>query len=138
MAAVHPHAGRPGVAPLQAILLAFPIALFTTTVATDLAYLGTAQIQWTNFSAWLIVGGLVFGGLAALWAVVDLLRRKPGALLHVLLLAAMWVFGLVNAFQHSRDAWSSVGATGLALSLLSSGLALGAGWVAFSRREIAR
>jgi uncharacterized membrane protein len=122
-------------APLHAILLAFPIALFTTAVATDLAYLGTAQIQWTNFSAWLITGGLVFGGLVGAWAIVDLIRRRAGALVYLLLLAAMWIFGLINAFQHSKDGWSSVGAAGLILSLLTAALALAAGWVRYSRRE---
>ena len=125
----------PAVAPLHAILLAFPIALFTFAVFTDLAYLGTAQIQWTNFSAWLIAGGLLSGGLVGLWAIVDLVRGRRRALTYLLLLAAMWVAGLVNAFQHSRDGWASVGAAGLMLSLLSAGLALAAGWVAFSRRE---
>jgi len=122
-------------APLRAILLAFPIALFTTAVVTDLAYLGTAQIQWTNFSAWLITGGLVFGGIVGLWAIIDVIRRRAGALVYLLLLAAMWVFGLINAFQHSRDGWSSVGAVGLILSLLTAGLALAAGWVRHSRPE---
>lgn len=122
-------------APLRAILLAFPIALFTTAVVTDLAYLGTAQIQWTNFSAWLITGGLVFGGIVGLWAIIDVIRRRAGALVYLPLLAAMWVFGLINAFQHSQDGWSSVGAIGLILSLLTAGLAVSAGWVRHSRPE---
>ncbi|MFN3537755.1 MAG: DUF2231 domain-containing protein, partial [Brevundimonas sp.] len=40
--------------PLHAILLAFPIALFSFAVATDIAYLNTAEMQWSNFSAWSI------------------------------------------------------------------------------------
>ena len=131
----------PALPPLHAMLLAFPIALFTAALVSDLAYLGTAQIQWTNFAAWLITFALVFGGMVLVWATVDAVRRRPGALLYLVLLLAMWVFGLINAFQHSKDAWSSVGTTGLILSLLSAGLALAAGWVAFSRssaREFAR
>ena len=43
----------------------------------------------------------------------------PGAIIGL-------VLGLVNAFKHSQDAWSSVGAFGLTLSILSALLALAA------------
>lgn len=132
--------------PLHALLLGFPIALFAAALVTDIAYLRTAEIQWTNFSAWLIVGGLVTGGLVGLWAVIDLvLAWRSGApgrrLVYVIALALMWVLGLVNAFQHSRDGWSSVGTTGLVLSILCTVLGLIAGWIAHTgaaSREIAR
>ncbi|EHN71864.1 hypothetical protein SMCF_8723, partial [Streptomyces coelicoflavus ZG0656] len=47
---------RPAHNPLHAILLCFPIALFTSALISDIAYLRTAEMQWSNFSAWLIVG----------------------------------------------------------------------------------
>lgn len=123
--------------PLHAMLLGFPIALFTAALVTDIAYLRTAQIQWTNFSSWLIVGALVTGGLVGLWAIIELVlawrRGGPGrGLFYVVALALMWILGLVNAFQHSRDAWSSVGTVGLVLSILCTLLAMVAGWIAFS------
>lgn len=129
--------GWGGPHPIHAILLGFPIALFTTALVTDVAYLRTAEIQWTNFSAWLIVGALVFGGLVLAWAVIALAPhlRAPNRrrrLLYPGLLAAMWVLGLVNAFKHSQDGWSSVGAFGLILSILCAVLALAAGVIAFS------
>lgn len=135
-----------GIRAVEAILLSFPIALFTSGVATDIAYLKTAEIQWTNFSSWLITGALFFGGLSAAWALVLLVlglrgpERKVRAL-YFGVLAAMWILGLINAFKHSQDAWSSVGAFGLTLSILSSALALVAGVIAFSgvnAREIVR
>jgi uncharacterized membrane protein len=137
---------RPRLHPLHAILLSFPIALFSAALVTDITYLRTAEIQWSNFSAWLIAGALVFGGLVGAWAIVDLLLagRRGGrgrTMAYVLILALMWVLGLLNAFQHSRDAWSSVGTTGLVLSILCTVLALAAGWLAYSTpavREIAR
>jgi uncharacterized membrane protein len=135
---------RPRLHPLHAILLGFPIALFSAALATDITYLRTAQIQWSNFSAWLIAGALVFGGLVGVWAIVDVVLAREGrgrALAYVAALALMWILGLINAFQHSRDAWSSVGTTGLVLSILSAVLALAAGWIAYSStivREVAR
>lgn len=130
--------------PLHAILLAFPIALFSSALITDIVYLRTAELQWTNFSSWLIAGALVFGGLAGVWALVDLVMafrrggRPARVLAYVVALALAWILGLVNAFKHSQDAWSSVGTLGLTLSILCTVLVLIAGWLAHSTsaREI--
>ena len=84
----------------------------------------------------LITGGLLGGGFALIWNIVALLRRKGSArsrlaIVSVLLLMMM-IAGLINAFQHSRDGWSSVGTTGLILSIISSILAVAAGWIAYA------
>lgn len=122
--------------PLHAILLAFPVALFTAALVADIAYLNTAEMQWSNLAAWAITGALLLGAPAVAWAAVTWLRRRrsPGraTALYLGLLAGAWIGGLVNAFKHSQDAWSSVGALGLILSLLSTGLALAAAWIAHS------
>ena len=135
-----------GLRAFEGILLSFPIALFTSAVLTDIAYLKTAEVQWTNFSSWLISGALVFGGIAAAWALVSLVLGLRGPqrntrTIYFGVLAVTWVLGLINAFKHSQDAWSSVGAFGLILSILCSLLALTAGVLAFSglnAREIVR
>lgn len=140
----HVRLAAPFLHPLHAILLAFPIALFAGALASDITYLNTAVIQWSNFSSWLIAGALLFGGLALAWAIVLVfIHRSAGlrgrAVLFLVLLAVMWIAGLINAFQHSRDAWSSVGTTGLVLSIVSTVLALAAGWIGYSaarRREM--
>lgn len=126
--------------PLHAILLAFPIALFTGALLADVTYLNSAEVQWTNFAAWLITFAEVFGGFAALWALIELVRYRHdrSAQVYFGCVAVMWLLGLVNAFQHSRDGWSSVGTGGLILSLACTALALVAGWIAYSDREIAR
>ena len=123
---------------MHGILLSFPVALFTTALASDVAYLNTAEIQWTNFASWSIAGALVFGGLVAAWALVDWLLklRRPASnrrLAYFAAVAVMWVLGLVNAFHHARDAWSSVGTAGVGLSAATTILALMAGWMFFSR-----
>lgn len=125
--------------PVHALLLGFPIALFLSALVSDIAYLRSAEVQWTNFSSWLIVGALVFGGLVLAWALISLVLGWRGTerrqrLLYAGLLAVMWGLGLTNAFKHSQDGWSSVGAFGLTLSILCSLLALAAGVVAFSSR----
>ncbi|WP_037543840.1 DUF2231 domain-containing protein [Sphingobium sp. 10 DY56-G10] len=127
---------RPLLHPLHGLLLAWPVAMFPAALASDITYLNSAEIQWTNFSAWLITGGLLGGGFALIWSIVALLRRKGSArsrlaIISVLLLMMM-IAGLINAFQHSRDGWSSVGTTGLILSIISSILAVAAGWIAYA------
>lgn len=121
----------PALHPLHALLLAFPVALFPGALLSDITYLESSEMQWSNFSAWLITGALVFGGLALAWSIAALFFGRPRRFL-VLVLALMWIAGLVNAFQHSHDGWSSVGTTGLVLSIVSSVLALVAGWNGYS------
>lgn len=132
--------------PVHAILLGFPIALFTAGMVSDITYLRTAEIQWTNFSSWLITGGLVFGGLVLAWALGALAvhwrgRPRTPRLIYLGVLAGMMLLGLINAFKHSQDGWASVGGFGLMLSILCTLLALAAGVIAYSgvmSREVVR
>lgn len=141
-----PYARGSGIHCVHAILLAFPIALFSAALITDIAYLRTEELQWTNFSAWLITGGLAFTGLVLAWAAIALaVGFKAGEKLrravYAALLMALFVIGFINALQHSRDGWSSVGTLGLVLSIISAVLAIAAGVVAHTRffsREIDR
>lgn len=128
--------------PLHAILLAFPVALFPGALLADITYLNSSEMQWSNFASWLIAGALVFTGLALSWAVIGMLARRVeresvGRGWFSAILALLFVVGLVNAFQHSHDGWSSVGMTGLALSVISAVLALAAGWIGYTvSREV--
>ncbi|WP_010175903.1 DUF2231 domain-containing protein [Pseudomonas sp. PAMC 25886] len=117
--------------PLHATLLAGTVPLFLGALLSDIAYYQTYQIQWSNFAAWLIAGGLVFCGLAWLFALVNLLRadRKAGRpTLYFLLLLITWGLGLVNAFEHAKDAWA-VMPSGLVLSAIVTLLACVTTWV---------
>ncbi|MFF7064908.1 DUF2231 domain-containing protein [Pseudomonas sp. NPDC008258] len=120
--------------PLHALLLAGSVPLFLGGLLSDIAYFNSYQIQWSNFAAWLIAGGLVFCGLALLFALANLVRaeRKSGrpTLCFVLLLVT-WVLGLINAFEHAKDAWAVMPA-GLVLSVIVTVLALIAAWTGLS------
>lgn len=116
--------------PLHATLLAGTVPLFLGALLSDIAYTQTYQIQWANFASWLIAGALVFAGFAFLFALVNLLRveRKAGQpSRYVLLLLATWILGLVNAFQHAKDAYASMPG-GLVLSAIVLLLTLAATW----------
>ncbi|PHX38687.1 hypothetical protein AO263_28845 [Pseudomonas sp. NZIPFR-PS5] len=114
------HRSPPG--PLHAILLAGTVPLFLGALLSDITYFQTYQIQWNNFASWLIAGGLVFCGLAVLFALVNLIRadRKAGRpVVYLVLLVVTWALGLVNAFEHAKDAFATM-PSGLILSALTT------------------
>lgn len=124
--------------PLQAMLVGSPVPLFMGALLSDFAYRGSFQMQWANFASWLIAGALVLGGIAVLWALVDLVRA-PSALrrrraLHLVLLLAMCAVGLVNALVHAKDAWAIM-PDALYLSAVTVALALAAAWTGLSRND---
>ncbi len=70
---------RQGVSAWESIhiaLLAFPIACFTLTVLTDLAYWATENLLWLHFSEWLLLAGLVASGIELLIRLIEWIARK--------------------------------------------------------------
>lgn len=122
--------------PVHGMLSAYPLALFTAALVSDIAYANTAQMQWANFSVWLIAGGLLMGVLAAIAGIIDAVthrgipRRRPWP--HSIGVALMLLLALFNAFVHSRDAWTSVVPTGLTLSAIVAALAVVTSWMGYS------
>ena len=117
--------------PLHAIFLAGTVPLFLGGLLSDIAYFQTYQIQWANFAAWLNAGGLVFCGFALLFALVNLIRaeHKGGRpVLYFLMLLITWVLGLVNAFEHAKDAWAAMPSS-LVLSIIVTLLICVAAWM---------
>ena len=131
---------RPRWDAVHAMLGAFPLAFFPAALATDVAYAASAQMQWANFSAWLIAGGVVMGVVSAVAGILDAVAsrnrvRRGRTALHGILTLAAFVVAVVNGFVHSRDAWTSVVPTGLVLSAVSAVLILAAGWSGYSAAE---
>lgn len=129
--------------PVHAVLVASTLPLFIGALLSDYAYSSSYHVQWTNFSSWLIAGGLVFAGLALVWAVIDLLRAdlrwRKRSLLYVLLLAVTFLLGFVNALVHAKDAWASM-PSGLILSVIVALLAVltvGVGFSTLRARAVA-
>jgi uncharacterized membrane protein len=96
---------------------------------TDYAYYTTAIWQWANFSAWLITAGLIVTLVAVILLLIDFATRRAARLNagSFILFAAATLLSLVNAFVHSRDAWTSVVPQGILLSAVSSILLVIAG-----------
>ncbi len=120
--------------PMHAILVPYPIACFTLTLLTDIAYWQTSNLMWQQFSEWLLFAGLVFGALAALAGAVDLLFRRevraqgpawPHAIGGVIVL----ILALVNSFVHADDGWTGVVPYGLILSAVTVLLLVITNWL---------
>lgn len=120
--------------PIHPMLVPFPIVCFIGALVTDIAYWRTAQMMWADFSAWLLVIGLIMGGLAAIAGLIDflsnrLIRAQAPAWPHMVGNIVAMLLALLNAFVHTRDAWTSVVPVGLILSVLVVLILLVTGWL---------
>lgn len=127
----------PLASPIHAILLAFPVALYPAALITDITYLRSSVVQWTNFSQWLIAGADLFAGLLLAWALVSYFfgrsrRARVRSSLYLVVVAIMFVVGVFNAFQHSKDGWASVGTAGVVMSAVCAILAIVAAFLLHS------
>jgi uncharacterized membrane protein len=103
--------------------------LLIAAFGTDYVYYTTALWQWANFSAWLITAGLIVTLVAGILLLIDFATGRAGQLNpgSFTVVAAAIFLSLVNAFVHSRDAWTSVVPQGILLSAASTILLLIAG-----------
>ena len=110
--------------PIFRLVFGFAAACFIGALATDIAYVEIPDMQWSNFSMWLITVGLVVAAVAAIVGLVELAATRPvgwfrtGWALPVGAAAAS-IVSVFNAFVHSRDAYQSVVPTGLTLSIVA-------------------
>ena len=120
--------------PIHPMLVPFPIVCFVGTLITDITYAITADMQWANFSAWLLLAGLVVSVFAVIAGLVDaigdrrILRLRP-AWIHVLGNLVALALAILNALVHTRDAYTSVVPAGLILSALTVVVLIVTGWV---------
>jgi uncharacterized membrane protein len=124
---------RVGGRSLHTLLAPIPFACFLGTLVTDIVYAATADMQWANFSAWMLVVGLIVSVLVVIAGLIDLVgdrrRRTSGlAWIHGLGDAAALALAVLNVFVHSRDAYTSVVPEGLLLSLLTVLILVAVGW----------
>ena len=106
------------------MLVDFTLVCFVGALLTDIAYANTANIQWTNFSQWLIAFGTLFAGIAAIFGMIDFFfgnrsDRPTIGWIHMIANLVLFVVALFNNFVHARDGWTSVVPTGLTLSIIT-------------------
>jgi uncharacterized membrane protein len=123
--------------PLHPMLVPVPIVCFIGALLTDIMYCVTAEMMWADFSAWLLVVGVIIGVLAAIAGLVDLLsnpaiRSLTPAWPHALGNVVVLVLAFFNALIHTRDAWTSVVPTGLILSIITVLILPVTGWLGWA------
>lgn len=101
-------------------------SLLIAAFGSDIMYAQTSLMQWANASDWLITVGLLLALLAAIGLLIDVLtgRGTPISWIDFVLLAVAAVLSIINAFVHSRDAWTSVVPEGIWLSGIAAVLLL--------------
>ena len=115
--------------PIQSTLLAFPIASFSLTLLTDVAYWRTLNLMWLHFSEWLLLAGLVFGAAALVVGLVaSLIRRIRPAWWALLCGIVVLLLATINSFVHTADGWTAVVPYGLTLSVLTVLMMLVTAW----------
>jgi len=114
-----------------------PIACFIGALVTDITYACTADMMWADFSAWLLLVGVIFGVLAAIAGLIDflsnrLIRARPPAWPHLIGNFVALLLALLNLLVHTRDAWTSVVPVGLILSIIVVLILPVTGWLGWS------
>jgi uncharacterized membrane protein len=123
--------------PIHVMLVPIPITCFVGAFITDIVYWLTAEMMWANFSAWLLLVGLIFGVLAAIAGLIDFLgnrriRTQSPAWPHMLGNIVVLVLAFFNVLIHTRDAWTSVVPVGIILSLITVLILPFTGWLGWS------
>ncbi len=114
---------------LHPFFISLGAALLMAALFTDYMYYSNSLIQWSNFSEWLIAGGLVLALIALIFLLVDFGLGRAGAIswLDFLLVGAAALLSVFNVLVHTRDGWTSVVPTGITLSAIVTILLLVAG-----------
>jgi uncharacterized membrane protein len=119
--------------PLHPLIVTFPIAFLTGTLATDLAYWYTGDFFWARASFWLIIGGFVTGLLAAVTGLLDFLkiprvRQHSAGWIHLIGNVAALLLSLFNLGLRWSDRAEAILPAGLIVSLIVASVLGITGW----------
>ena len=129
--------------PLYAMLLPVAVVCFLGVLVTDVTYLRSdGNLIWLAFSSWLLLAGLLFGAIAALVLLIDVIRspamRTGAGWAHLILFYLALLVELVSIFIHERDGWTAVAGPGIILSVVGAVLILIAAWLRRPAVEVLR
>jgi uncharacterized membrane protein len=116
--------------PMHPRIVGLGAALLIGAFATDLEYARSELFQWENFSVWLITAGLLFAAVAAFALVFDAVLRRAITIdwPRFCGFTAAVLLSVLNAFVHSRDAYTAVVPQGVILSGVVAVILLALGW----------
>jgi uncharacterized membrane protein len=120
--------------PIHPMLVTFPIAFLSGTLASDLAFLWFADPFWARMSLWLVGAGTVMGILAGISGTIELLaiagiRRRAAAWSHFITAVMLLAISFTNWIIRIGDPVAAVWPLGLYLSVIMMGMLAIAGWL---------
>jgi uncharacterized membrane protein len=108
--------------PLHPMLVPLPIGAFAFLLVTDLVFLFTGDPFWARASAWLLLAGIITGGLAAIVGLGDYFNiqtaRRPIGHFHAFGNMAALVVAILNYGIRLGDPGAAVWPWGLLLTLV--------------------
>jgi uncharacterized membrane protein len=115
------------------MLIPLPIGFLVGTLASDLAFWGSADAFWARASFWLLAAGVVTGLLAAVFGFIDFVSieraRRPAGWAHFLGNLLAVTLSLVSWLLRLADHAAAVLPTGLVLSFVVVAILLVTGWL---------
>jgi uncharacterized membrane protein len=117
------------------MLIVFPLGLLSTSVAFDLLYVATGNVDLATFSYWALIAGLVGGLAAAVFGLLDWIAipkdtraRRVGLLHGVGNVVVVALFALSLAARWSAPAYLPDALPAI-LGVLGAALALATAWL---------
>lgn len=133
--------------PIHAMLVSFPIALYTSGVVALIVYASTRDTFWYRASFTLLLAGAAMAALSAVFGVIDLFfaiprnerRARTTGLYHMgLNVGSLVLFGgaglsLLSSWRHASgtEVWLPFQLP-LAIGIVGMGLTLAAGWLGYN------
>jgi uncharacterized membrane protein len=134
--------------PIHPMLIAFPVALYTATVVTLLAFVGTADPFWYRAALYANIAGVVMAAVAVIPGLIDLIslprdsRARATGIRHAAFNVLALVLFVISAVLLYRNAGNDLAlrtrtydldvTAPLALSILGLLSTLAAGWLGWT------
>jgi uncharacterized membrane protein len=119
--------------PIHPIFIVFPIAFLIGLLATDIVYASTKVLFWAEASRWLALSGVVTGGVAAVFGIIDFLtinrsRQVTAGWIHALGNVAALTIAIINTYLRWSNPVGTFNSTFITLSAITAFLLLITGW----------
>lgn len=121
--------------PIHPMLIVFPLGLLSTAVIFDLIGLATDDPDWYKVSYYLLGAGILGGGVAAIFGLVDWLaipndtRAKRIGLMHAASNSVALILFIISWYLRYDGNAEDPEALAIILSLIGAGMATLGGWL---------